>query len=82
MLFYIEVTDTFGGEANYSWVTRHIVRGENERGAINRFARMSDMHWHSVGCDRYDSASGLTCLFIEQYDPENHGDPSLNTDER
>jgi len=25
-LFFIEVTDVYGGEANYSWVTRHVGR--------------------------------------------------------
>ena len=29
-LYYIEVTDTFGGEANYSWVRRHAYRTEKE----------------------------------------------------
>jgi hypothetical protein len=80
MLFYIEVTDTLGGEANYSWVTRHIVRGASIRGALQRFSRMSGMHWHGVGSGRYDSASGATCLFIDEFDGEVRG--SLNTDER
>jgi len=25
-LYFIEITDTFGGEANYSWVTRHVIK--------------------------------------------------------
>lgn len=67
-LYYIEVTDVYGGEANYSWVTRHVIRGKSKRGAINRFSRLSGMNWRSVGCDRYDSKSGATCLFIEELD--------------
>ena len=27
-LYFIEVTDTFGGEANYSWVTRHVIKAK------------------------------------------------------
>lgn len=27
LIVQIEVTDTFGGEANYSWVKRHEIRG-------------------------------------------------------
>lgn len=89
MLFYIEVTDTFGGEANYSWVTRHIVRANTERGAINRFSRMSGMNWRCVSnygdSKRYDSASGATCYFIQDYDPETTANPEhyrFETDER
>jgi hypothetical protein len=69
MLFYIEVTDVYGGEANFSWVTRFIIRGKSLRGAVNRFSRMSNISWHSVGNGRYDSKTGATCFFIEEYDP-------------
>jgi hypothetical protein len=69
-LYFIEVTDTYGGEANYSWVTRHLIKGSSIRGAINRFSRLSGLSWRAVGNDRYDSLSGATCLFITEYDPE------------
>lgn len=86
MLFYIEVTDTFGGEANYSWVTRHILRANTERGAINRFSRMSGYHWHCTGNygdqKRYDSASGATCFFITPYEPDEVRFCHMDTDER
>jgi hypothetical protein len=81
-LFFIEVTDTFGGEANYSWVTRHVIQARTQRGAINRFSRMSGMNWHAVGRDRYDSKSGATCFFIETYDAECHKELRFDTDER
>lgn len=75
--FLVEVTDTFGGEANYSWVTRHKVRASTMRGAINRVSRDSGMHWHCVDDygdqKRYDSASGATCLFVSDWDDEAHG---------
>lgn len=86
MLFYIEVTDTFGGEPNYSWVTRHIIRGANMRGAINRFSRMSGLKWRKTGDfgyqRRYDSASGATCFFIEQWTADSIDRYSFATDER
>lgn len=67
-LFYIEVTDTMGGEPNYSWVTRHIIRATTQRGAVNKFSRLSGIAWRNAGCDRYDSKSGSTCFFIQEYD--------------
>jgi hypothetical protein len=81
-LFFVEVTDTFGGEANYSWVTRHAIHARTQRGAVNRFSRMSGMHWHGVGCERFDSASGATCFFIDAYDAQMHGGLRFDTDER
>jgi hypothetical protein len=62
--YFVEITDTYGGEANYSWVTRHKVRAASERGALIRINRDSGLGFHSVGCDRYDSHSGATCAFI------------------
>lgn len=81
-LFYIEVTDTFGDEANYSWVTRHIIKAKSLKGAVNRFSRISGIKWHAVGCDRYDSESGATCYFISHYDAELHANLFIDTDER
>lgn len=81
-LYLIEVTDTFGGEANYSWATRHLIRASSVRGAVSRFSRLSGMNWRSVGCYRYDSKSGATCFFIEQWDGDADRLPRLNTDDR
>jgi hypothetical protein len=82
-LFFIEVTDTFGGEANYSWVTRHIIRATTERGAVNKFSRLSGYEWRGVGCERYDSKSGATCFFLSAYDADQHGQySSYGTDDR
>jgi hypothetical protein len=78
--YFIEVTDVYGGEANYSWVTRHVIRGKSKRGAINRFSRLSGISWNHVGCDRYDSRSGATCLFIEEADDSRTY--TLQTDDR
>jgi len=66
-LFFIEVTDVYGGEANYSWVTRHV--------------RRSGLNWRNDGY-RYLSKSGATCAFVDQYDETSHGQLRLDTDER
>lgn len=72
--FKIEITDTFGGEANYSWVTRYDIGAKSMRGAIQKLARLTGMHWRKVGdygdLRRYDSMSGATCAFIEYSEEE------------
>jgi len=82
--FFIEITDTFGGEANYSWVTRHKVKASTARGAICKLARASGLHWRKTGdygdSVRYDSASCATCAFVETWDEEHHAGPRVNTD--
>ena len=82
MHYFIEITDTFAGEANYSWVTRHKVRASSARGALIRINRASGLGFRSVGCDRYDSKSGATCAFITEWDDDQHSDyfHSLCTD--
>ena len=81
-LYFIEVTDTFGGEANYSWATRHVIKARSLKGAVNALSRRSGISWHSVGCNRYDSKSGATCFFIEEFDPEFHDEYRFDTDDR
>lgn len=82
-LFFIEITDTFGGDANYSWVTRHVVRAKSRRGAVNALSRRSGVAWHAVGGERYDSKSNTTCAFIREYDRDTDDDCiQLDTDDR
>ena len=81
--YYIEQTDTFGGDANYSYVRRSIVKGETVRGAVSRYARISGMNWHNVGCGRYDSTSGATCIFIDDANEYNSSNNyKFSTDDR
>ena len=84
--FYVQVTDTFGGEANYSWVTRHKVRASSERGAIVRINRHSGLGFRRTGdyedCLRFDSRSGATCAFVSEWD-DSYADETyarINTD--
>lgn len=85
-LFFVEITDTFAGEANYSWVTRHAIKASSFRGAISKLSKLSGINWRKVAdfgdqC-RYDSKSGATCAFIEHYDNSIHSGASYSTDER
>ena len=71
-LFFVELTDTFGGEANYSWVTRRLVRASTVMGAARKFAQHAGLSVHKTGdygdSARYDSASGATCMFVNYAD--------------
>ena len=80
-LYYVEITDMFGGEANYSWVTRHVIRAKSERGAVNAMSRRSGMNWRYDGL-KYLSKSGATCMFIDMYDKYYHADYNFNSDDR
>lgn len=80
-LYFIEITDMFGGEANYSWVTRHVIRAKSERGAVNAMSRRSGMNWRYDGL-KYLSKSGATCMFIDMYDKEYHAHYNFNFDDR
>ena len=70
--YFIEMTDTFGGEANYCWVNRFIVSASTPRGAMRKVcARTGDR----VQCvDRYnvpqtwDSTIGCIRYFVEWID--------------
>jgi hypothetical protein len=79
--YFVEITDTFGGEANYSWATRLKVKANTMRGAVNKVSRDSGLSWHCVGdygdMKRYNSESGVTCFFIEEW----HDDIGYNVTE-
>ena len=51
-MYYIEVTDTFGGEANYSWVRRETLDAPAElsrRALVRRAKALSG--WTGERCD-------------------------------
>jgi len=70
--YFVEMTDTFAGEANYCWVNRFIVSASTPRGAMRRVcSRTGD----KVTCvDRYndpqtwDSTIGCIRYFVECVD--------------
>lgn len=70
MKFKAEITDMYGGEANYSWVTRHDVEAKSFRGAVCKMSRESGLSWrkHADLGDtiQYLSESKATTMFITQ----------------
>jgi len=66
--YFIEQTDTFGGEANYCWVNRFIVRASSPRGAMRRVTARTGDKVRDVGGDRWDSRIGCICYFVEWID--------------
>ena len=67
-LWDVEVTDTFGGEANYCWVQRYQVRAVSMRGAVNAMSRREGGEWrkdYDTGdMARYDMRGACICAFI------------------
>lgn len=70
--FQIEVTDTFGGEANYSWVRRHVVKAKSMRGAATMLGRIEGSGWrldYSCGDFRRYVVPGMgVCAFITHHE--------------
>ena len=68
--YQIEITDTFGGEANYSWAKRFTVLANTYRGAINKVSRQTGYsfrkEWDSGDCVRYTAVHACVCAFVEQ----------------
>ena len=66
--FLIEITDTYGGEANYSWVKRWLVKANTERGAISKLARLEGggfrLDWNSGDTARYNLKGACVCAFV------------------
>ena len=66
--FNVEVTDTFGGEANYSWVRREIVYAKSLRGAITAFAKKHGggfrLAYSTGDMARYNLTGACVCAFV------------------
>lgn len=55
----IEVTDTFGGEANYCWVDRYTIEANSIRGAVNKLARIRGGGWRFDHGDMFSAHSSM-----------------------
>ena len=70
--FFIEMTDTYGGESNYSWVNRFIVKANTMRGAMCKVSRGVGCHTRKVmDCGdfrRYDVIGACICFFVNYVD--------------
>lgn len=65
----VEITDTFGGEANYCWVRRLKVKARSMRGAISAVSRKTGYSFRiAYDCGniaRYNAKCAAVCCFIE-----------------
>ena len=73
-IYFVELTDTFGGEANYSWVTRFKVHASSIVSAVRKVSKQTGLNfrkqWDPGDLVRYDSKSGATCLFVSAYEDQ------------
>lgn len=70
--YHIEVTDTFGGEANYTWVKKFTYKASSFLGAIRMLAREHGSGWKDVGycgeCQQYNLKNAcITCFITEMH---------------
>ena len=65
--YNIEVTDTFGGEPNYSWARRYELEAKSYLGAIQKVSRIEGLNFrltYSIDLNRYDAKNACICVFI------------------
>lgn len=74
--FFVELTDTYGGEANYSFVHRFLVKASSSRGAIRKAAKETGYSGRvrlSYDCGdhtRHNVANACLCFFTSYVAPE------------
>ena len=73
-LFFVEMTDTFGGEANYCWVNRFLVKAKSKLGAIRKVTTETGYYarkdYDAGDIARYNSKDACICYFIQASDGE------------
>ncbi len=76
--WFVELTDTFGGEANYSWVTRVKVQAKTLKHAVRRFSKDAGFtgrvraDWDDGTYKRYNVQGAALCFFVCAWDDETH----------
>lgn len=69
-IYFVEMTDTFGGESNYSWVNRFLVQSVSIRGAISKVTRETGyyarLNYDCGNMARYDGRSANICYFVSE----------------
>lgn len=70
--YFIEMTDTYSGEANYSWLNRFLVTASTMRGAMRKVARETGTSVRKVmDCgdfQRWDAAGACICFLVNESD--------------
>lgn len=69
LLFNVEVTDTFGDEANYCWVRRFTVKASSDQGAMRIVQRRMGLGsvtqtWDCGDHSRFDVKGAAICAFV------------------
>ena len=71
-MYFVELTDTFAGEANYCWVRRYIVKAKTMRGAMRKVSAHNGTRTRkNYGDDesaRYDVIGRCMCYFVQWSD--------------
>lgn len=75
-LFFVELTDTYGGEANYCWVYRFVIKASSAQGAISKLAKETGYKFrfdygNVNDLIRYTGRNASVCVFVEYYDNDN-----------
>ena len=61
--FYFEMTDTFGGELNYSWVKRYKVKAKSTRGALQIVSRLTGYNFRKYLDNHYKAKNACIVLY-------------------
>ncbi len=73
-VYSLELTDTFGGEANYSWVRRETLVAKSILGAVRKFAKESGLNFRKYDGDNesatYYTKSKSCVLFVDCIEEE------------
>ena len=73
-IFFVEVTDTYGGEANYTWVNRFKVHASSSLGAIRKVSSRMGLSFrkdYDLGDEaRYNAQRAAICAFVMGYDDQ------------
>jgi hypothetical protein len=76
-IFFVEVTDTYSGESNYSWVKRFKVHASSERGAMRKVGRRLSYYsggikkdWDTGNMSRWLWRNAAVCAFVQGYEDQ------------
>jgi len=66
--YHVEVTDTYEGEANYSWKNSWLVKASSFQGAITKLAKSEGggwrKEWDTGDTARYNLSGACICAFV------------------
>lgn len=86
-MYKVEMTDTFGGAANYCWVNRLFVNADSPSGALRKANKHWSiapnswrLDWNCGGERRYNMRKAAICCFVtwcEADEPARYGDETV-----